>query len=174
MEVCRDSRSTARPISSRSGLPMALVSCSPRIDAARWISTRGGRAARIQRSCCSNPNRRNTLKTGRGDGRFLVYSSFDAKTKFDLWILSMDGKSETRPYLRTEFSEGQSQISPDGRWLPPIPRMSPAGWRSSCARSRCRTASSRSRRPAARIRGGAGMAESCSTSRPTASSWRSP
>ena len=51
------------------------------------------------------------------DGRFLVYSSFDAKTKFDLWILSMDGQSETRPYLRTEFSEGQGQISPDGRWL---------------------------------------------------------
>ncbi len=51
------------------------------------------------------------------DGRFIVYSSNDAKTKRDLWILPLLGDRKPYPYLRTEFDETQGQFSPDGRWM---------------------------------------------------------
>jgi eukaryotic-like serine/threonine-protein kinase len=51
------------------------------------------------------------------DGRFIVYSSVDSQTRYDIWILPLFGDRKPIPYLRTEFSEGQSQVSPNGRWL---------------------------------------------------------
>jgi Tol biopolymer transport system component len=51
------------------------------------------------------------------DGRFLVYSSLESTTKFDVWALPLVGQRDPQPLLHSEFSEGQSQISPNGRWL---------------------------------------------------------
>ena len=51
------------------------------------------------------------------DGRFLVYSSLESTTKFDVWALPLVGERDPQPLLHSEFSEGQSQISPNGRWL---------------------------------------------------------
>ena len=51
------------------------------------------------------------------DGRVLTYASFEEPTKYDVWMLSLDGARKATPYLRSEYSEGQSQISPDGRWV---------------------------------------------------------
>jgi len=51
------------------------------------------------------------------DGRYLVFESNDPKTKFDLWILPMTGDRKPYPFLRTDFNETHSQISPDGRWV---------------------------------------------------------
>jgi Tol biopolymer transport system component len=51
------------------------------------------------------------------DGRVLTYASFEEPTKYDVWMLSLDGERKATPYLRSEYSEGQSQISPDGRWV---------------------------------------------------------
>ena len=55
------------------------------------------------------------------DGRFLLYSTTNQKTKSDLWILPLAGTSgETRtprPYLRTEHNEKDGRFSPDGRWV---------------------------------------------------------
>ena len=50
------------------------------------------------------------------DGRFLVYATFEAKTKGDLWMLAMTGDRTPVPLLRTPFNEEQASISPDGRW----------------------------------------------------------
>ena len=52
-----------------------------------------------------------------GDGRFLMYDTRDPKTKYDLWVLRLDGDKKSFPFLRTEFNEEDGQFSPDGRWL---------------------------------------------------------
>jgi Tol biopolymer transport system component/predicted Ser/Thr protein kinase len=55
------------------------------------------------------------------DGRFLLYSSVDAKTKSDLWVLpeptGAGGGRKPEPYLLTEANESQGHFSPDGRWV---------------------------------------------------------
>lgn len=62
-----------------------------------------------------------TLDQWSRDGRFIVYSEEDQKTKQDLWVLPTgQGASSNQrpmPFLRTEFNEFQGQISPDGRWM---------------------------------------------------------
>jgi hypothetical protein len=44
------------------------------------------------------------------DGKLLLYGALDAKTKFDLWVLPMDGDRKPRSYLRTEFNESLGQF----------------------------------------------------------------
>jgi Tol biopolymer transport system component len=51
------------------------------------------------------------------DGKFLVYSRTDPKTKVDLWLLPLAGDKTPRPYLQTQFDESHGQVSPDGRFL---------------------------------------------------------
>jgi len=49
------------------------------------------------------------------DGALLVYR--EGPAPFDLYVLSMDGERTERPLIVTEFTEGRSDISPDGRWI---------------------------------------------------------
>jgi eukaryotic-like serine/threonine-protein kinase len=55
------------------------------------------------------------------DGHYLIYTEVDSKTRCDLWYLSEPqaklGNNKPVPFLRTEFSESQGQLSPDGRWI---------------------------------------------------------
>lgn len=54
------------------------------------------------------------------DGRFLLYTDLDPKTKGDVWVLPMGGapgSSNPTPFLRTEFEEGGGKFSPDGHWV---------------------------------------------------------
>lgn len=55
------------------------------------------------------------------DGRYLLYTAFDPKTRADLWILpdplGKSGGGTPVPFLRTDFIESQGQFSPDGRWI---------------------------------------------------------
>jgi Tol biopolymer transport system component len=51
------------------------------------------------------------------DGRFLIFQSTDPKTTADIWVLPMEGDRKPLPWLRTEFTEGQAALSPDGRWI---------------------------------------------------------
>ena len=67
------------------------------------------------------------LKTGESktvehwtkDGRFLLFSSVAPKTADDMWALPVpvSGEPKPIPLLQTEFREGLSEASPDGRWL---------------------------------------------------------
>ncbi len=50
------------------------------------------------------------------DGRLLVVS-VAASNQSDLWILPVDGDRTPRPLLQAPFSEGQAELSRDGRWL---------------------------------------------------------
>jgi serine/threonine-protein kinase len=66
-------------------------------------------------------NRQNTTATGLGswspDGRVLVFTIGDPVKGSDIWSLSLDGDRKPKPVIQTQFTEGQSALSPDGRWL---------------------------------------------------------
>jgi Tol biopolymer transport system component len=51
------------------------------------------------------------------DGRHILYTSTHPKTKYDLWILPVEGDRQPLPFLSTEFAETHGQFSPDGRWI---------------------------------------------------------
>jgi Tol biopolymer transport system component len=51
------------------------------------------------------------------DGRFLLYTAVDPKTKDDLWVLPLEGDRKPMPFLRTEFNELDGHLSPDMRWV---------------------------------------------------------
>jgi Tol biopolymer transport system component len=51
------------------------------------------------------------------DGRFLLYSVSNPKTKGDLWILPMQGDAKPSPFLESEADETDGQFSPDGRYI---------------------------------------------------------
>ena len=66
-----------------------------------------------------NGNTKNPSDWSR-DGRTLVYTETDQKTRGDIWLLlnplsSVDKKAV--PLLRTDANESQGRISPDGRWI---------------------------------------------------------
>jgi eukaryotic-like serine/threonine-protein kinase len=54
------------------------------------------------------------------DGRFLMYTVRDPKTKNDLWVLpdpEAPGSAQAKPFLRTEANETEGAFSPDGHWV---------------------------------------------------------
>ena len=48
-------------------------------------------------------------------GEALIFWEFHPETRGDIWVLSENG--EANPLIVTEFAEGFSDLSPDGRWL---------------------------------------------------------
>ena len=51
------------------------------------------------------------------DGRFLLFQSFDPKTREDIWVLPFDGDRKPFVFLKTEAQEQMAQFSPDMRWI---------------------------------------------------------
>jgi eukaryotic-like serine/threonine-protein kinase len=51
------------------------------------------------------------------DGRLLLYGVLDPKTKWDIWVLPLEGDKRPVPFLVTEFNEGRAHLSPDGHWV---------------------------------------------------------
>jgi Tol biopolymer transport system component len=53
------------------------------------------------------------------DGRFIVYSETNSKTREDLWVLPLENGKAGTPvsFLHSEFNEGFGQLSPDSRWM---------------------------------------------------------
>jgi len=53
------------------------------------------------------------------DGRFIVYSTVDSKTRGDIWILPIENGKAGKPFafLHSEFDEEFGQLSPDNSWM---------------------------------------------------------
>jgi len=51
------------------------------------------------------------------DGRYLVIERLDATTKWDVWLLPVEGDSTPRVAVRSAANEGQAHLSPDGRLI---------------------------------------------------------
>jgi len=50
------------------------------------------------------------------DGRYLLFSALNPKTKWDLELLSLPERKVTT-FLKTDFDEDLGDFSPDGRWI---------------------------------------------------------
>jgi Tol biopolymer transport system component len=51
------------------------------------------------------------------DGRFLAYTGIEKDTKYDIFVLPLDGDRKPQVFLQTPFAEYPAAFSPDGRWL---------------------------------------------------------
>src|SRR5205807_308083 len=51
------------------------------------------------------------------DGKSLVYVQFDPISGADIWVMGISPVTPPRPVVRTNFSETNPVVSPDGRWI---------------------------------------------------------
>lgn len=51
------------------------------------------------------------------DGRFLVYDRRGVKSRFDLYVIPMEGQHIESALLNSQFDENHPALSPDGNWL---------------------------------------------------------
>jgi serine/threonine protein kinase len=51
------------------------------------------------------------------DGKFVLFTVLDPKTKADIWVLPTSGEKKPTPFLQTEYSELNGRFSPDMRWV---------------------------------------------------------
>jgi Tol biopolymer transport system component len=104
-------------------------SWSPKGDRILFDSNRGGQFNLYQTSgsgkdelLLSTANNNNKVPDQWSrDGRFIVYSEFDPKTKWDLWVLPVGQGAPSDwkpiPFLQTKFNELYGQLSQDGHWM---------------------------------------------------------
>jgi serine/threonine protein kinase/Tol biopolymer transport system component len=52
------------------------------------------------------------------DGRFLLYSVEDPKTKLDLWVLPLDSTQKPAPFVAKPYNESQGQFYPEPAGIP--------------------------------------------------------
>ncbi len=91
-----------------------------------FASNRDGGVANLYRKAASGTgeeklllksNNNNFPSSCSRDGRFLLYTAEDPKTRGDLWILPLKADSRPFEFLRTVFSETDAHFSPDMRWV---------------------------------------------------------
>jgi Tol biopolymer transport system component/predicted Ser/Thr protein kinase len=55
------------------------------------------------------------------DGRFVLYTAIDPKTRADIWYLPLDSRKpdlqKAKKFMATDAIESQGQFSPDGKWV---------------------------------------------------------
>jgi serine/threonine protein kinase/Tol biopolymer transport system component len=100
---------------------------SPRGDRIAFTSSRRGRGNLYQKATSGTGQDELLLASGNPkyisqwsrDGRFIVYTEFDPKTRSDIWVLPMDGGAAPKaiPFLHSEFNEHFGQLSPDSHWM---------------------------------------------------------
>jgi Tol biopolymer transport system component len=101
---------------------------SPSGDRVVFRSTRSGGSGNLYQKAASGTGQDELLLTNGNnkvpmqwsrDGQFIVYSEFDLKTKWNIWLLPMDKAAERKPvvFLRSEFNELFGQLSPDIHWM---------------------------------------------------------
>ena len=97
-------------------------------DGARlaFSSTRGGGSADLYVKATSGAGQPELLlKTANvkgpldwsRDGSLLLFREQSPDTRWDLWVLPLEGNREPVPYIQTKFAESTGQFSPDDRWV---------------------------------------------------------
>jgi serine/threonine protein kinase len=125
----------ARGVSTRLTFDQGIHSApvwSPDGSRVAFSSAAGGRYDLYQKSSNGTGGEELLYQSGdnksptswSNDGRFLLYTTQDAKTGSDLWVLPMDigaagrpGDRKPFPIARTEFTESFGRFAPDSRWI---------------------------------------------------------
>jgi Tol biopolymer transport system component len=121
------SRGTETRFTSNASMNLAPV-WSPQGDRIVFASNRKGVFNLYQKAASGSGQDELLLPSSLGgaayqwsrDGRFIVYTEVDPKTKYDLWVLPTEGAAADRkpvPFLKTEFNELFGQLSPDSHWM---------------------------------------------------------
>jgi DNA-binding winged helix-turn-helix (wHTH) protein/Tol biopolymer transport system component len=103
------------PISAPSGDRIAFTSDRAAGKADIYVRSMGAQTSDDQLLLRTDANK--IVCDWSRNGRYILYSSVNAETKSDLWLLPMFGDRKPVPFLRTTFNEMQGKISPDGRWV---------------------------------------------------------
>jgi len=89
----------------------ASVGTEPR--AILWKNADGSGAEEV----LASPGGHIHLSSISPDGKFLLYTNYEAGSLGDMWLLPLEGERKPRPFLQTPFDERDAQFSPDGRWV---------------------------------------------------------
>jgi eukaryotic-like serine/threonine-protein kinase len=101
---------------------------SPTGDSILFLSNRVGGKTNLYQKASSGTGQdtpllvdasRKTATQWSRDGRFIVYSLVDAKTRDDVWVLPLEDGKPGKPFafLHSEFNEDFGQLSPDTHWM---------------------------------------------------------
>ncbi len=101
---------------------------SPKGDRLAFASNRGGAPYSLYQKAASGTGPdEGLLAAGNNkipsqwsrDGRFLIYSALDPKTRLDVWVLPLDGAPDRKStaFVHSEFNEDFGQLSPDSHWM---------------------------------------------------------
>jgi serine/threonine protein kinase len=52
-----------------------------------------------------------------GDGRFIIYETYDPHGKLDLWVLPLHDQSQAYAWQQTQSNETSARFSPDSKWI---------------------------------------------------------
>jgi serine/threonine protein kinase len=109
-----DPRSDATPIFSPDGSRIAYVS-DRKVDVwdifERRADGTGGETLLLE----SDENKQ--ALGWSPDGRYILYSTQNPQTDYDLWVLPLDGGLKPFPIAATPYVENEARFSPDGRWV---------------------------------------------------------
>jgi Tol biopolymer transport system component len=88
-------------------------------------STRNGPTNLYVKPASGRGNEEPLLKTSQAkfptdwssDGKLLLYMETNAKSKWDVWILPLEGDRTPRPFSQGDFDKVDAKLSPDGKWI---------------------------------------------------------
>jgi Tol biopolymer transport system component len=98
--------------------------CSPAADEVVFSTLRAG-VPTLFRQNVSAPGTETLLRSSQSvslatdwsrDGRLIVYSTFDPRTTWDIWVLPLAG-GQPAVFAATAAEERNARLSPDGRWI---------------------------------------------------------
>ena len=64
-----------------------------------------------------NTNQRKWATDWSRDGRYIIFTTLDGKTKLDVWYMPLEGDRKPVPFLQSPFNEDVGRFSPDGRFV---------------------------------------------------------
>jgi Tol biopolymer transport system component len=90
-----------------------------------FSSVRGGPVDLHVKPVSGSSNEELLLKTSHpkvpadwsSDGKLILYMEMNAKGKYDLWILPLEGDRTPKPFLQDDFNKFGAKFSPDERWI---------------------------------------------------------
>jgi eukaryotic-like serine/threonine-protein kinase len=90
-----------------------------------WTSIREGLFSFYQKLSNGSGQEELLLSSGRqkhptswsSDGRLILYQENDPQTKWDVWLLPLEGDRKPLPFAQTQYNETNGRFSPNSKWI---------------------------------------------------------